>query len=354
MTNRWTRRRYLLALGAVGATGLAGCSESESESSEPGESPPASDDGTATETGTETATGETAMDASGSPEAEATLRRYLEALADGDSETAGSLRHPDLSSGEAPDPVELTINEIASTTLSALADSRSLDMTEGEVADARGAIEAVVADIGAEGYATFRYDIETTEYGAETGTALLVRDDGEWYFYQFGVETYLYEANEPDSTGDSTDDQMTNRLQEVSSIGRDVSGETVGRVDIIVKKAPGANDVDLSATTMQFVHSSGSTDLTFGTTGGGGSATEFGVESIQDEGETSIVGDSPTLDDPADRARVVLDTGAIVSSSGGLSAGGTATVRLTTQSGGTTEVRLVVPESLSGQDVVSL
>ena len=152
-----------------------------------------------------------------------------------------------------------------------------------------------------------------------------------------------------EETGQQSSDQVTNRLQEVSAVG-EVTGDSITRVEITVKKAPGANNIDLSTTTLQFVHSSGSTDMTF--VDGSPTATEFSVESIQDEGGQSITGSSPVLNDPADRARIVLDTSLIVS--GGLGEGDTATIQINTQSGGTTEVRLVVPETLSGTSAVTL
>jgi len=168
-----------------------------------------------------------------------------------------------------------------------------------------------------------------------------------------------------EETGQQSSDQVTNRLQVVSSVGVQISGDTVDKVAITVKKAPGANNIDLSSTTLQFVHSSGSSDLTFSayaddsTTFDDGnsndlSGTDFGVTSVQDEGNTgssSIQGDSPVLNDPADRAQLILDTDAIT---GGFGEGDTATIQVNTQSGGNTEVRLVVPETLSGTSAANL
>jgi len=156
------------------------------------------------------------------------------------------------------------------------------------------------------------------------------------------------------STQADTDGQPTNRIQIVSTVGTAISERSVGSVEVTVKRAPGAADIDLSETVLQFVSAAGSVDLTFGSTGGTGSASEFGVQAIQDAGETSLVGDSPTLDDPADRAQVVLDTRSMLPSTGGLEEGDTATVQFTTPSGGTTELRLVVPETLSGMNAVNL
>jgi len=149
-----------------------------------------------------------------------------------------------------------------------------------------------------------------------------------------------------EETGQQSSDQVTNRLQEVSSVGQ-VTGGVVGTVEITVKKAPGANNIDLSTTTLQFVHSSGSTDMTY--LSGTSNDTRFDAEPIQDE-DDSI----PVLNDPADRVRLVLDTSQIVSATSGLEEGDTATIRMNTQSGGTTEITLVVPETLSGSSAVSL
>ncbi|MBX0287115.1 archaellin/type IV pilin N-terminal domain-containing protein [Haloarcula salinisoli] len=156
-----------------------------------------------------------------------------------------------------------------------------------------------------------------------------------------------------EETGQQSSDQVTNRLQEVSSVGIVTNGN-ISSVNITVKKAPGANNIDLSTTTLQFVHSSGSTDMTYVENASNiDASTEFSVEPIQDEGGESITVDSPVLNDPADRARIVLNTTQIVGN-GGLSEGDTATIQLNTQSGGTTEIRLVVPETLSGASAVTL
>ncbi|MFC6756962.1 MULTISPECIES: archaellin/type IV pilin N-terminal domain-containing protein [Haloarcula] len=156
-----------------------------------------------------------------------------------------------------------------------------------------------------------------------------------------------------EETGQQSSDQVTNRLQEVSSVGA-VSNNNVSTVNMTVKKAPGANNIDLSTTTLQFVHSSGSTDMTYRENASNvDESSEFTVSAVQDEGGESIVDGSPVLNDPADRARITLNTSQIVGE-GGLSEGDTATIQLNTQSGGNTEIRLVVPETLSGADSVTL
>ena len=171
-------------------------------------------------------------------------------------------------------------------------------------------------------------------------------------------------------TGQQSSDQVTNRLQVVSAVGEDItsSSSTVGRIKITVKQSPGANNIDLSTTTLQFVHSSGSTDLVFGgydgdlsdgvtygaTDASSGEGDGFVVTDVQDEDNSIDGNDNVVLNDPADRAQILISTGASGVTSGDFGEGDTATIQVNTQSGGTTELRLVVPETLSGSSAVNL
>ena len=167
-----------------------------------------------------------------------------------------------------------------------------------------------------------------------------------------------------EETGQQSSDQVTNRLDVVSVVGQsiDQTNSEVDKVVITVKKAPGSNNIDLSATTIQFVHSSGASDLTYNGDFDANTADDvnptnpaedFGVAEVQDEGGDSLSTDGVVLNDPADRAQIVIDT----TDSGvtdGFGEGETATIRMNTQSGGTTETRLVVPQTLSGDSAVGL
>ena len=165
-----------------------------------------------------------------------------------------------------------------------------------------------------------------------------------------------------EETGQQSSDQVTNRLQVVSAVG-EVSNGNVDLVGVTVKKAPGAGNIDLSSTTLQAVHSTGSNDLTYGQFSGDGmfksttdAASEFDVASVQDAGGDSLSGDGVVLNDPADRAKILIDTSSTNTgvTSGDFGEGDTMTIQINTQSGGTTELRLVVPETLSGSSAVTL
>ncbi|MFC7018736.1 MULTISPECIES: archaellin/type IV pilin N-terminal domain-containing protein [Haloarcula] len=171
------------------------------------------------------------------------------------------------------------------------------------------------------------------------------------------INTAGFLQSSAEETGQQSSDQVTNRVEVVNAVGTNIDNgaNTVDRAEITVKKAPGAGNIDLGATIVQYVDSSGSYDLTQGgTTTSDASQSAFAVTSIQDED-----GSNPVLNDASDRVKIVLDLGEIKSQStnnagNGLSEGETATVQINTQSGGTTEVRLVVPETLSGSSAVTL
>jgi flagellin FlaB len=166
-----------------------------------------------------------------------------------------------------------------------------------------------------------------------------------------------------EQTGQQSSDQVTNRLQEVSTIGQigTVSGDDrIGLVNITVSQSPGADNIDLSEATIQWVDSSGSYDLVHQSQSSGSADGTFGTTVVQD-GD----GSRPVLNDGADRLKISLDVGAApfdVSVGGtslgefgdSLVEGDTATIRITTATGGTTELQITAPQTLSGASAVSL
>jgi flagellin FlaB len=184
------------------------------------------------------------------------------------------------------------------------------------------------------------------------------------------INTAGFLQSSAEETGQQSSDQVTNRLEVVNAVGTHINpdssgGDRVDLVELTVRKAPGAGNIDMGATTLQMVHSTGSYDLTYvGNDDADGIADndEFNVSTVQDD--DSSITDSQVLNDPSDRAVIYVNAGAVISGESnpssdaatgeGLSEGSTATIRINTQSGGTTELRLVVPETLSGDSAVSL
>ncbi|MFC6975338.1 archaellin/type IV pilin N-terminal domain-containing protein [Halomicroarcula sp. GCM10025709] len=178
------------------------------------------------------------------------------------------------------------------------------------------------------------------------------------------VNTAGFLQSSAEETGQQSSDQVTNRLNVVSTVGTKISYNvrpSVSEIEITVRKVPGAGNIDLGETTIQMVHTSGSYDFLHGERGGLTDApnnTHFAVDKVQDDDDS--ISDSYVLNDPEDRATIVVDVDdarAGQKNNGnawGFEEGETATFRLNTQSGGTTELRVVVPETLSDTSVVSV
>jgi len=169
------------------------------------------------------------------------------------------------------------------------------------------------------------------------------------------INTAGFLQSSAEETGQQSSDQVTNRLEVVNTVGTsiDTSASEVDTVEVTVKKAPGAANIDIGSTISQWVDSSGSYDLTVDDSDASiADGDNFAVSTVQDD-DTSIT-DSQVLNDPSDRATLQYDVSSIHTDGSGLGEGESATIRLNTQSGGTTTVRLVVPETLSGNSAVSL
>ncbi|QPV62195.1 hypothetical protein I7X12_15825 [Halosimplex litoreum] len=115
----------------------------------------------------------------------------------------------------------------------------------------------------------------------------------------------------------------------------------VGNIEVIVTQSPGADDIDMSQTTISFIAPDGSHDLTYSDSESPEEDTEFILEAVQDEDDTLPVLSS------GDRFTINVNPGT-------LSAGATAELSITTPSGATKTVLLRVPDSLANKEAVSI
>jgi flagellin FlaB len=162
------------------------------------------------------------------------------------------------------------------------------------------------------------------------------------------INTAGFLQSQSQETGESSSEQVTNRVDVVSAVGEQVDGNSIGKVKVTVKQAPGAANIDLSQTIVQWTDDSGAYDLTYvGSLNTDATGSTFNVTTIQD-GDSSI----PVLNDPSDRFQLQMDLSGY--RPGGLSEGSTAELQINTQSGGTSNVILNVPQTLSGTSAVNL
>ncbi|MFB6218527.1 MAG: flagellin, partial [Halobacteriaceae archaeon] len=148
-----------------------------------------------------------------------------------------------------------------------------------------------------------------------------------------------------EQTGEQSSQQVTNRLDTVTVTGT-VRANQVQEINLTVKKAPGAEDINLDNVTIQWNGPDGVTTLTSENVNDADG--DFNVTTIKDAD-----GSAPVLNDPDDRIDVGINASFIAETSA-LEEGETVTLTIVTQSGGSSEVRIQVPESLSGEEAVEL
>ncbi|MBO4247234.1 flagellin [Halomicrobium sp. IBSBa] len=183
------------------------------------------------------------------------------------------------------------------------------------------------------------------------------------------INTAGFLQSSAEESGEQSSAQVTNRLQVVNAVGNDITSDEAGSevttVELTVKKAPGADNVDLTTTTAQWVSSDGTFDIVSytATTEGGGTSGDAAFVTSTFQDDDNSISNSNVLNDPADRATMKFQTDSNPSPDSDLSGnlvgaslyeGSTASIKLNTQAGGETTATLVVPESLSGKSAVSL
>ncbi len=146
-------------------------------------------------------------------------------------------------------------------------------------------------------------------------------------------------------SGEESSQQVTNRLDVVSIYGTvDTGSDTLETVNLTVKTAPGSDAINLGNLTVEWVGPSGAHYLTNATSDG----PDYHLTRIKDAD-----GSFPSLNGPDDRVELSVNM-STASSLNKLDPGDTVTLKLTTRSGGTTQVRIQVPQSLDNADAVNL
>jgi flagellin FlaB len=172
------------------------------------------------------------------------------------------------------------------------------------------------------------------------------------------INTAGFLQSQSEQTGQQSSSQVSDRVQVVNTVGDNIGNQKVWTINMTVKKAPGASDIDLNTTTIQFISDDQIVDLIHAERDSAGTA--FNTTTIQDDDDS--ITDSKVLNDQEDRARIMLDLDSASDNittvdTGDIDAieeGDEATIEVTTQAGGTTTATLTVPDSLSGKDAVNL
>jgi flagellin FlaB len=170
------------------------------------------------------------------------------------------------------------------------------------------------------------------------------------------INTAGFLQSKSEAAGQQSGQQVTNRIQVVSATGTS-TGSAISQVNMTVKQAPGAGDVNLENVTAQWVTDDGTSNVVADSVSGTAAAADgtFAVTPLKDADGSSTV-----LNDPDDRFVMTFDIGgstdgpATTTFGTNIGEGESVTVKMSTQSGGTVTERLIAPETLSSTSAVSL
>jgi len=167
------------------------------------------------------------------------------------------------------------------------------------------------------------------------------------------INTAGFLQSQSEETGEQSSAQVSDRLQVVNVVGQvGDNNEQIDQINMTVSKAPGANDVSLGNTTIQYVDDEQIVDLVHSnrTSRGGADGVFFTNGTVDSD---NSIEDSLVINDQDDRAVITIVTsGSAFNSAPG--EGQSADITITTQAGGETTVTVTVPDSLSGKSSVEL
>jgi flagellin-like protein len=138
----------------------------------------------------------------------------------------------------------------------------------------------------------------------------------------------------------------------------------VNEISMVVQKSPGASDINMSATTFELIGPDGTDRFAFtnesvvNKTGSTGPNDRTRTLQDDDDSLNETRGSGLILNSRTDRLVISLNLDATLNNdafvNGPLEPGETATIRINTESGATSIIRIQVPQSLSGEESVDL
>ena len=163
------------------------------------------------------------------------------------------------------------------------------------------------------------------------------------------INTAGFLQSQSEETGQQSTAQVTDRVQAVAITGDNISNERIRTVNVTVSKAPGANDIDLLNATIQWVGPQGTFNLLNEQVSDGDRT--FQVVAFKDA-DGSFEGDGQQLSSSDDRAIIIIEPPQFADR--GIEAGEAIEIRVTTQTGSTSIIRISAPQSLAGTSSVAL
>jgi len=157
------------------------------------------------------------------------------------------------------------------------------------------------------------------------------------------INTAGFLQSKGQATGEEASAQVSNRINVVSAYGNVTGSEKVDELNLTVRQAAGADNINLSKSTIQWIGPDTATTLVHD--GGTPNAENFSTTAVTDSNDEVLVNQSD---------RITIQTNASAITTDGLKAGEEVQLTITTQFGSKTTYWANVPESLTDKKAVKL
>ncbi|MDL0119392.1 flagellin [Halobacterium salinarum] len=157
------------------------------------------------------------------------------------------------------------------------------------------------------------------------------------------INTAGYLQSKGSATGEEASAQVSNRINIVSAYGN-VNSEKVDYVNLTVRQAAGADNINLTKSTIQWIGPDKATTLTYSSNSPSSLGEKFTTESIKGNNADVLV-------EQSDRIKVIMYASGVSST---LGSGEEVQLTVTTQYGSKTTYWAHVPESLKDKNAVKL
>jgi flagellin FlaB len=160
-----------------------------------------------------------------------------------------------------------------------------------------------------------------------------------------------------EEAGQESVDKVTNRVEVVNEHGTVGQDDKISNITLTIRLAAGSSAVDMDKTSVKYLSDEQVTTLTNSSEGSpgepatyaAGNASRFNLTAVEETDEDNSFG---VLNSGADRYELTVNATAIEEGdrSGGLDTGDQIQLDITSQTGGTTQVILTMPQQLAGSD----
>ena len=156
-----------------------------------------------------------------------------------------------------------------------------------------------------------------------------------------------------EEAGQESVDKVTNRVEVVNEHGTVGASGTISNMSLTIRLAAGSSAVDMESTSIKYISDNEATTLTNSSdsqTLAAGNETRFNLTAVE---ETDVDNSFGVLNTAADRYVVTINASAIeddkINKFEGLDTGDQVRLDITSQTGGTTQVILTMPQQLAGK-----